>query len=265
LGDFDEATSVAGEAAQLAEEINQPFTRALTYSDTGFLNLQKGDPATAIRALRRAVELCATWNFNMHLLTATARLGYGHVLADDVLTGLPLLEQTVEKTAASGGSYEQASFSSWLSDAYLRVNRTDDAIASATQAYALATSSKQKAKQAHSLRMLGAAYATGNRDHLDRAESSYAAAFALAQQLGMRPLQAHCQLGLGQVRLHQGQSEAARHHVLEAISVYSALGMQHWLQAATSQFRELIRGSVYTDQAAPESLAQNGRILSEPH
>jgi class 3 adenylate cyclase/tetratricopeptide (TPR) repeat protein len=265
LGDFDEATAVVDEAIGLAEQINQPFTLAFSFSNAGFLYLQKGEAAAAIRALTRAVEVCETWNFTMHLLTATARLGYAHVLADDVLVGLPLLEQTVEKTAASGGSYEQASFSSWLSDTYLRLNRTDDAIASATHAYALATGSKQKGKQAHSLRMLGAAYATGNRDHVDRAEKYYAEAFALARQLGMRPLQAHCQLGLGQVRLHQGHSEEARHHVLEAVSMYGALGMQHWLQAATGEFRELTRGSAYTDRAAPESLTQNGRTPSEPH
>jgi class 3 adenylate cyclase/tetratricopeptide (TPR) repeat protein len=265
LGDFDEATAVAGEAMSLAEEINQPFTLAYTFSNTGFLYLQKGEAAAAIRVSTRAVEVCGTWNFNMHLLTATARLGYAHVLAGDVLAGLPLLEQTVEKAAASGRSYEQAAFSSWLSEAYLRLNRTDDAIASATHAYELASASKQKAKQAHSLRMLGAAHASANRDHLDRAAGYYAEACALAGQLGMRPLQAHCQLGLGQVRRHQGRSEDARRHVLEAISTYSALGMQHWLRAATSEFPELTMGSAYMDRAAPESQTQNGQIPSEPH
>jgi class 3 adenylate cyclase/tetratricopeptide (TPR) repeat protein len=265
LGDFDEATAVADEAVRLAEEINQPFTLALTYSGAGFFYLHMGKRAASIRALTRAVELCGTWNFTMHLLTANARLGYALVLADDVLAGLPLLEQAVEKTAALGGSYEQASFSSWLSDAYLRLNRTEDAITSATHAHALATGSKQKGKLAHSLRMLGAAHAACNGDPFDRAESLYAEAFALAGQLGMRPLQAHCQLGLGQLRLHQGRSEDARQLALEAFSTYSTLGMQHWLQAAPGEVRELTKGSAYTDQAAPESPGQNGRTLSEPH
>jgi hypothetical protein len=67
--------------------------------------------------------------------------------------------------------------------------------------------------------------------NLDRAEEGYRKALALAEQLGMRPLQAHCQLGLGRVYQRRGDGEAAA-LIAAARDLFHAMDMAFWLHDA---------------------------------
>ena len=71
-----------------------------------------------------------------------------------------------------------------------------------------------------------------------QAEAYYHQALALADELGMRPLQAHCHRGLGTLYLKTGQQEQARAELSTAIALYRAMDMTFWLpetEAALAQ------------------------------
>ena len=60
----------------------------------------------------------------------------------------------------------------------------------------------------------------------------------LAEELGMRPLQAHCHRGLGTLYARTGQREQARTALSTAIAMYQAMAMTFWLpqtEAALAQ------------------------------
>jgi hypothetical protein len=66
---------------------------------------------------------------------------------------------------------------------------------------------------------------------MQQAEDHYHHALALAQELGMRPLQAHCQHSLGRLSLKLGRWEG--HTALRtAIELYRAMEMTLWLTQA---------------------------------
>ena len=70
------------------------------------------------------------------------------------------------------------------------------------------------------------------------AEASYREALALAEALGMRPLQAHCHRGLGMLYATVGQQEQARAELSAAVNLYQAMEMAFWLpetEAALAQ------------------------------
>ena len=70
------------------------------------------------------------------------------------------------------------------------------------------------------------------------AEASYREALALAEALGMRPLQAHCHRGLGTLYAQTGQRELAGTEFSTAIAMYRAMDMTFWLpqvEAALAQ------------------------------
>ena len=52
---------------------------------------------------------------------------------------------------------------------------------------------------------------------------------ALAEELGMRPLQAHCHCGLGTLYAATGQREPARTELSTAMEMYRAMDMTFWL------------------------------------
>ncbi len=61
------------------------------------------------------------------------------------------------------------------------------------------------------------------------AKAHYGGAMALAEELGMRPLQAHCHRGLGTLYAKTGQREQARTELVAAIDLYRAMDMTCWL------------------------------------
>ena len=62
-----------------------------------------------------------------------------------------------------------------------------------------------------------------------QAESSYQQALTLAEELGMRPLQAHCYRSFGTLYATTGQQEQARAALSTAINLYRAMEMTFWL------------------------------------
>ncbi len=66
-----------------------------------------------------------------------------------------------------------------------------------------------------------------------------AAALALADELGMRPLAAHCHLGLGTLYATIGQREQARAELSTAIALYRGMEMTSWLTRAEAALAQL--------------------------
>jgi hypothetical protein len=62
-----------------------------------------------------------------------------------------------------------------------------------------------------------------------QATAHYHQALALAEALGMRPLQAHCHLGLGALYAATGQREQARAELSMAVEMYRGMEMTFWL------------------------------------
>jgi tetratricopeptide (TPR) repeat protein len=126
----------------------------------------------------------------------------------------------------------------WLSEAYLRRGRLDEALAVALRGLEICRVHAQQGDQAWALRLLGEIHAHRQPPEAALAEASYREALALAEALGMRPLQAHCHLGLGALYAATGQREQARAALSTAIDLYRAMEMTFWLpqtEAALAQ------------------------------
>jgi hypothetical protein len=80
--------------------------------------------------------------------------------------------------------------------------------------------------------------------HPDRFDAAggvahYCQALVAAQQRGMRPLAAHCHLGLGKLWGRTGQCTQAREHLMSAIAMYREMEMQFWLEPAAKELEAL--------------------------
>ena len=60
----------------------------------------------------------------------------------------------------------------------------------------------------------------------------YREALALATELGMRPLVAHCHLGLGKLYRQTGDGAKAQEHLGTAATMYREMDMVFWLDKA---------------------------------
>jgi predicted protein tyrosine phosphatase len=89
------------------------------------------------------------------------------------------------------------------------------------------------------LRLLGDVAAHPDRFEVDVAEEHYRQALALAEKLGLRPLVAHCHLGLGRLSRHTGKRQEAQEHLTIATTMIREMDMRFWLEQAEAEMKEL--------------------------
>jgi tetratricopeptide (TPR) repeat protein len=127
----------------------------------------------------------------------------------------------------------------WLSEAYLRLGRLDEALAVAERGLEFCRAQAQQGEQAWALRLLGEIHAHRQPPHAELAEAAYREALTLAEALGMRPLQAHCHHGLGRLYGQTGRAAQARTALFAAIELYRAMEMTFWLPQAETALAEV--------------------------
>src|SRR5262249_29852423 len=91
---------------------------------------------------------------------------------------------------------------------------------------------KERANEALALHQLGTVHAHADLPNAEQAAAHYQQALTLAEELGLRPLVAHCHHGLGWLYGQTGRGEQARAALSAAIELYRAMDMAFWLPQA---------------------------------
>jgi tetratricopeptide (TPR) repeat protein len=167
-----------------------------------------------------------------------AALGAAYTLDGRVADAVPLLTRAMEQAMATGMVGYQVLCSLSLGEAYLRAGHLEEAHALAERTLALTREYQERGNEAYALRLLGDIAARRTLPDIDEAAAHYRQALTLAEELGMRPLQAHCHRGLGTLYARTGRHEQARAELSTAIELYRAMDMTFWLpqvEAARAQ------------------------------
>jgi tetratricopeptide (TPR) repeat protein len=232
LGTFAEGRAIAEEGLRIAEAAAQPGSFMLALWGIGLLALRQGDLSRALPRLERAVGICHEADLPAYFPVMAAALGAAYTIAGRVADAMPLLTQAMEQTITKEMADDQALCSLSLGEVQLLAGRLEEAHALAEDALALAREHQEHGHQAHALRLLGDIAARCEPPQVAQAEAYYQQALALAEELGMRPLQAHCHLGLGTLYVKTGQREQARAALSTAVDLYRAMEMTFWLPQA---------------------------------
>lgn len=159
-----------------------------------------------------------------------ALLGHVYALSERVEEGVSLLQQAITDYEFMGTEHHFSISVVQLGDAYLLAARVKDARACADRAMMVAGRRGERGFEAWALRLLGDI--ASRQDSFDgiAAETHYRAAMARASELGMRPLAAHCHLGVGKLYRSTGKSELAHEHLSTAAAMYREMNMRFWLE-----------------------------------
>jgi DNA-binding SARP family transcriptional activator len=236
LGRFGEARAVAAEALAIARQLDAPVSLSFAWAGTGMLALQQGRHGDAIEALERALE--ARRGDNPPWLPRFAgALGLAHAVSGDPARGLGLVEQALAQAEKIGVVGGRSPLLTWLAEARLLARRAAEALDAAEQAVALATRLGERGHLAWALRARAEAEACARADDPERATRSYREAARLATELEMRPLVAHCHLGLGMLYPRTAERANAEEHLASAAALYREMGMGSWLEKAEASLR----------------------------
>jgi hypothetical protein len=88
----------------------------------------------------------------------------------------------------------------------------------------------ERGHEGWSLRLAGDALSALRPEDEQEITDTYESALAIADELGMAPLRAHCHLGLGRLARRARRSADAEGHCAIAQALFEAMGMTRWLE-----------------------------------
>jgi tetratricopeptide (TPR) repeat protein len=235
LGLFAEGRVLGEEGLQNAETVAHPSSLMWATYGIGLLALCQGDLPKAIPLLERAMGIGQEADLPLFVPRVAAALGAAYILSGRVADAVALLTQAMEQTRATDMAVFQALCRLPLGEAQLLAGRLEEAHALAEQALALTRAHQELGNQAYALRLLGEIAARYEPPESESAEAHYRQALALAEELGMRPLLAHCHLSLGTLYGRMSRVEQARAELTAAIELYRAMDMTFWLPQAEAE------------------------------
>jgi class 3 adenylate cyclase/tetratricopeptide (TPR) repeat protein len=233
LGQFVEAGNWGDRAIREVETRSLgPPEQIWVYVGVGRLHVVCGAFEQAITVLEPAMRMFEGGALTVYLPRIASALGTAYVHTGRVAGGLALLEQADATGRSIQFRYGQSLVLTQLGEACLLAGDRIRAEESATKAVTLAREGHARGSEAYARQLLGkiAAYA----DPLDTiaAEMHYHGALTLAEERGMRPLIAHCHLGLGKLYQRTGDSAKAKEHLTTATTLYREMGMGFYLAQA---------------------------------
>jgi class 3 adenylate cyclase/tetratricopeptide (TPR) repeat protein len=240
LGRFAEAAEYEAEAIRLAEPTHHAFTIGVAYRAAGTLHLFKGDWAKARALFEHGIAVARAGNVVVHLPWAVAPSAWVLAQLDEASEALNRLregEQLIERQAATGIVAYRAWADHALGRAWLLLGRLDEARRLGDRA--VESSPSQLGFMAYALHLLGDIATHPDRFDAESGDAHYRQALALAEPRGMRPLVAHCHLGLGRLYHKIDRREQARAELSTAIELYRAMEMTFWLPQAEAALAEL--------------------------
>jgi tetratricopeptide (TPR) repeat protein len=239
LGAFAEAIAIGEEALRFAEEVDTAHAQVLATHVIGLVYLCQGDIDRAIPLFEQTFYRCQEEQIPLGSRLLASALGYAYALYGRVTEGVSLLEQAVRQSEALNVYFRYALWLAWLGEAYLLAGRVDEAFELAARAVERTTTYKERGHLAYALRLLGDIMAQRKPPEVEQATEYYQQALALAEELGMRPLQAHCHRGLGSLYAKVGWQEPARAELSTAIELYRAMDMTFWLPQAEAALAQV--------------------------
>jgi tetratricopeptide (TPR) repeat protein len=238
-GEFTEGTRRSEEVTQLAEASGRALDCVYAYRGTGYLHLRKGDFGKAIEVLERGHSLCGEYGFRGLVPQIAAALSLAYALCGRIRDALALQEDAVELAAATGMNANQSLRLALSGEVYLLAEQRAAAASWAMKALEMAERSGERGDAAWALRLLGEIEVLDGPSAAGKAEAFYRGSLALAAELEMRPLVAHCHLGLGKLSRRTGKREQAREHLTTATTMYREMDMRFWLEKTGTELQAL--------------------------
>jgi tetratricopeptide (TPR) repeat protein len=231
IGLFTEAAKYAAEAIRIAEPTEHPHTMGWAYYASSMVHVLKGDWVKARSSVEHGMAMLRTGNVADLLPWAVAASAWVLAQLGEISEALNRVDEAktlLEQQAKCGlvGCHCGWAYHA-VSHACLLLGWVDEA--RRLGACAVESSRRQPGSTAHALHLLGDIATHPERFDVERGAAHYRQALVLAQAHSMRPLVAHCYLGLGKLYHRIGETEHARENFTTATTMYREMEISFWL------------------------------------
>ena len=226
LGDFEQARAAAAAGLQLADASHHAYSMCHACLGLGGVRVRIGEFESAITILMRG--FATSKQVPLLRPPIAADLGVALARCGRIEEGLSYVDAAVEGATQMGRMSRLPLLLAKCGEIHLLAGESERATRLATTALSLATEQKEHGNEVYARHLLGEILAAADSAS-DQARRHFADALALAEELGMRPLAAHCHAGLGRFFARAGEADKAREHLTTALTMYRAMAMRFWL------------------------------------
>jgi class 3 adenylate cyclase/tetratricopeptide (TPR) repeat protein len=229
LGRFAEAAGYQAEADRLAEPMQHAYTTGVLHIAASTIHLLEGDWARAQSRVEAGITVFRSAHVSLLLPRLVASSAW--VLAQAGETGEALNRIREGERLIAGRTRKPPATCLYLGQAYRLLGRPDEARILAEYA----AESREIGVASQAVHLLGDIATDPDRFNAESGEAHYRRAWVLAERLSMRPLVAHCHLGLGKLYRRTGKRAQAQEHLNTATTLYREMGMRFWLEQAEKE------------------------------
>ncbi len=237
-GEFNAAAVHGDDAIHIAEIANHPFSLCTAYFGVGHLHLTKGVIDKAIAMLEHSLETCRLWNLYQNVPRVAAALGYAYAVAGRRGEAMTLLTLANERAKAAGMVWRSLT-GAQLIQGFLLIGNRQEAALLASRALESSRRHSQRSREALALYVQGEIASAANPVAFENAEGSFRGANIISDELKMRPLLAHCHVGLGKLYRRTGDYEKAKTQLANGVAMMREMEMGLWLERAEAELKEL--------------------------
>ena len=232
LGDFGGARELLRQGERVAVAADHVYSRTTLAICHGYLLLHQGRPADAVAILGPATKTCREKNFAGWLMLGLSPLAYASALLGQTVEAIPLAQEAITAQEKTGAFVNRAYMHMTLARVYLEAGDLERAEASARTGLGFADQHAERGWRGWNHWVLGEVAARRDPRDPAQAEDQYHQATRVATELGMRPLAAHCHVGLGTLYGRLTRQRKAQEHLTIATTMFRGMDMLFWLEKA---------------------------------
>jgi class 3 adenylate cyclase/tetratricopeptide (TPR) repeat protein len=239
LGRFAQAAEDEAEMIRLAESMQHASSVSGSHWAAGLLHLSEGDWVKARSLLKHGIAVARAANVMLVLPIAVAASAWALAELGEAGEATSRLQEGEEllEWYAAGGHVSNLPVACYpLGRACLLLGRLDEARRLGDRA--IEASPRHPGFAAHAQHLLADIATHPDQFDAESGEAYYRKALALAEPRGMRPLVAHCHLGLGKLYRRTGKQQQAQEQFTNAVTMYREMDMRFWLEQAEAELAQ---------------------------
>ncbi|HTS54933.1 MAG TPA: adenylate/guanylate cyclase domain-containing protein [Burkholderiales bacterium] len=238
-GRFDEAERKALTAVDIARRATHPYSEVFAGYHVCLIYRRWGRFAPAIRSGEETLSLCNTTENRLLYPWSKMWLGYAYAESGRGREAIVELGDALSIFETIGIRAGQVMTTIGLGRAHLACGDVGSAVRLGEKGLQLAREGGERTFELWAARLLADACARSDSSARERAEQHYLRALSFAEELGARPDEAHCHLGLGQLYSLLRDAPKAREQLEQALALYRVMDMQHWPDEAEAALQAL--------------------------
>jgi tetratricopeptide (TPR) repeat protein len=190
--------------------------------------LLRGGAGEATRTFDALLNLCRGHDLDAYLSRVTAALGLAKARSGHVADGLHLLREAVVLDQSAEPRTTHVFALTALAEASLLAGDAEKALCYVTNSLRQAEQYRERGEEAYA-RWMQASILSASGEDFESARNAFQYAVSLAAELGLKPLLAHCYLGLGDLDVRFGDTNARSAHRERGSMLLETLRMKQWI------------------------------------